>query len=560
MNRIPFLILGLVVVCAVNTGYTHMYCDPINFSHSQDLTSFSYYRIFLVITSESDWTTVSLQGGQIINGTYTIIKGENAPELHVWLDIHQNLVGITKKQYDTTTIQIKVTAIIAIDESITLDIKKGDIEYTTVDVYNYNTEHPEYVTTCTAYSVESDPENRTQIPVDTDSITEHGPLPPFGTSKIPKMVWAFYYPWYYKNEWNSDILTDTPLVLYDSSDANTIETHVKQAQAAGIDGFIVSWWGENDYTDQNLDIILDAADKYNFCITIYFESLLDGPRSETNLKHMLESFLRKYGDDPRFYTVRGKPLIFVWAANSQEVTTWGTIISGTESAFYVADTTNPEYLSVFDGLHVYGTVGIDNLDLMYQRTFLVCKTYEYLFDNECHIWAATICPGYDDRLIPGRTGFHQPRNNGEYYKETFEAAVNSSPDWLLITSFNEWWEHTHIEPSVNYGFFYLEMTAEFCQQFKGLEKPPALLKARILYEEGVTLFEAKEYDKAKVKLESAQGIYDSIDHVEKSREIQGYIDSIEEMGGPEGEPESNEVSIGLIFLLIGFFLYAKLKI
>jgi hypothetical protein len=75
------------------------------------------------------------------------------------------------------------------------------------------------------------------------------------------------------------------------------------------------------------------------------------------------------------------------------------------------------------------------------------------------IWAAGVMPGYNDTLIPGRTNtFIVPRNSGETYATSWQAAIDSTPDWITITSFNEWFEGAMIEPGVSYGNFYLQMT------------------------------------------------------------------------------------------------------
>jgi len=67
---------------------------------------------------------------------------------------------------------------------------------------------------------------------------------------------------------------------------------------------------------------------------------------------------------------------------------------------------------------------------------------------------------------PGRVGTFLDRRNGATYRATLDGAAASDPDWILITSWNEWWENTHIEPSVNFGDQYLQITREFAARWK----------------------------------------------------------------------------------------------
>ena len=84
------------------------------------------------------------------------------------------------------------------------------------------------------------------------------------------------------------------------------------------------------------------------------------------------------------------------------------------------------------------------------------------------IWAAGVLPGYDDTRVPGRTGTYiVPRNNGATYTESWTGALSSNPDWITITSFNEWFEGAMIEPSVSYGTQYLTLTQQYAKQWHG---------------------------------------------------------------------------------------------
>ena len=85
------------------------------------------------------------------------------------------------------------------------------------------------------------------------------------------------------------------------------------------------------------------------------------------------------------------------------------------------------------------------------------------------VWetVATVMPGYDDRKARPGSGFAQGREGGDYYRQTWQAAIASKPQWVIVNSFNEWPEGTYIEPSEQYGDTYLQMTGELARRFKG---------------------------------------------------------------------------------------------
>jgi len=96
------------------------------------------------------------------------------------------------------------------------------------------------------------------------------------------------------------------------------------------------------------------------------------------------------------------------------------------------------------------------------------RYYHLLADSAApKIWAPAIQPGYDDLLIPGRTGALRDRKDGAFYRATFDAAVQSEADWLSICTWNEWWEHTYIQGSQLYGDQYLRITRELAEKWKG---------------------------------------------------------------------------------------------
>jgi hypothetical protein len=79
---------------------------------------------------------------------------------------------------------------------------------------------------------------------------------------------------------------------------------------------------------------------------------------------------------------------------------------------------------------------------------------------------AAVGPGHDSRLIPGRTTDPATdRDNGDFYRRAFAAAIASRKPLLAIETWDELHEGSGIAESVEYGRQYLDLTREFAAQF-----------------------------------------------------------------------------------------------
>jgi hypothetical protein len=63
--------------------------------------------------------------------------------------------------------------------------------------------------------------------------------------------------------------------------------------------------------------------------------------------------------------------------------------------------------------------------------------------------AAPVSPGYDDTRLGRSFPTFVDRRNGQRYDETWAAALRSLPDWIIVTSWNEYYEQTHIVPGAS---------------------------------------------------------------------------------------------------------------
>ncbi len=287
----------------------------------------------------------------------------------------------------------------------------------------------------------------------------------------PKMLWAVFYPWI---GWDLDAAcTDTPLLGYALDDPDVLAAHIQQAQEAGIDGFLVSWLNDADL-NRRLSMLLDAAEETGFKIAIYLETTPD-PTDRTLRPAQVQAWiayaLQAFGDHPAYMRLDGRPLVFVYNSTAAPRTTWQTMFDALNArglaGFYFAMSYDPSDLEAFDGLHQYGVFGDPDLAATYQSVARSVRYFSLLSDSpRLGVWAATVHPGFDDCPYSPASRYVVDREDGAYYRSTFLAAISGDPDWIIITSWNEFGENTHIAPSIRYGDEYLRITAELADQWR----------------------------------------------------------------------------------------------
>ncbi len=435
---------------------THAPLDPV-----------SFYRLRLEVDTTSDWTTLDFLDPELVLAMRVVdVEGEPA---HVesglgHLAFDQPIESAEGFDHVVLTVDVALDPQAA-GSSLSLHLEKGSLNQTVVSVSLVQGEEVETLRTVSHWNVpDSAGLNPYDFTVDLSPLAEISPVTVQPTrASDERLLWAFYYPWYQRSDWQSAWLADTPAEPYDSRDPEAMRRHIRQAKAAGIDGFIMSWWGPGDPSDRNLRTMLDIAEDEDFRLMIYFETLSgSGGRPADEIVRWLRYILPTYGDHPAYMRLNGKPVVVLWATDAVPLRTWAGILEQVEpEAVFLGMGYSLANLEVFDGLHAYGVFNIPDLAGTVRETGRAVHNYSLLDEDPApRLWAATVQPGYDDRLLPDREGELQAREDGAFYRRTFEAALASDPDWIFITSWNEWWENTHIEPSVAFGDQYLEITPE----------------------------------------------------------------------------------------------------
>jgi len=297
-----------------------------------------------------------------------------------------------------------------------------------------------------------------------------------------RIVLAYYYTWFHKDSWPTSNhaggqgMSDIHPVIgpYDSSDPATIAAHLEMAKRAKLDAFAVSWFHRPDWTE-TLERIIEAAPDHGIKISIDLEG--EG-RSLADLHAALLYYLKTHRHDDRLLRKEDKPVVLLWGTWNHPPQVWKELFDdlaaqGAEGFFLPSNQTEPEYLSVLRGLEIYLTLDLDDMEWFYQQLAAEVRAYNETEAGKLRPaqFCGTIMPGYDERAIqgreygPGGAGWVE-REDGAYYRRTFAAAMGAGADWLHVTSFNELAEHSHIEPMLEFGDFYLNLTAEFSIRFK----------------------------------------------------------------------------------------------
>ncbi|ESQ92215.1 hypothetical protein ABAC460_04815 [Asticcacaulis sp. AC460] len=289
------------------------------------------------------------------------------------------------------------------------------------------------------------------------------PLRALAATRPQKQVLAFYYGWYRTKgaqaHWQNPGSPNTPVTgPYDSQDDAVIARHVQQASNNGITGFIASWWGPGDPTDQQLPKLLDAAAKTNLKVCAYIENAAT-PQVLADQVLYLHSH---YTHHKQWLMLDGRPVIFLYDRVLQTLGLEGwkqaRALIGNKALAFIATGNGRNQINerapYVDGVHIYDMAYYlaqdHGVEWLWRRQFY--KGWVG-YQAGLKVRTATILPGFDDRLVPDRPKPRPviDRDKGKLFRSLWDAAIAADPDWILIVSFNEWHEASEIEPSQQNG-------------------------------------------------------------------------------------------------------------
>jgi hypothetical protein len=322
-------------------------------------------------------------------------------------------------------------------------------------------------------------------------------------SNVPHEVLAAYYLWYgYGNpphawdevDTNKHVTAKTARYpvkgAYRSDDVAVIDWHIDQAKAHGITGFVVSWFGLAErQIDDTLALLIKRAEQKDFKVALYWENQRAGGSLMRQFAvDDLGSILQRYGKSKAFLKVDGRPVIFVYGRviSQTPVELWQGIVEDVHARAgdfaLIADGYQTSYAYLFDGLHTYDPAGLspdvwnnvrpENLGKLRDWAMSHYENGVKLARKYGRIACVMVTPGCDARKAY-KIKEQSDRLDGQTYRTLWDEAIKVNPDWIMVTSWNEWPEGTEIEPSLELGDKYLQITAEYSQRFLSSPAVPA---------------------------------------------------------------------------------------
>jgi glycosyltransferase involved in cell wall biosynthesis len=308
------------------------------------------------------------------------------------------------------------------------------------------------------------------------------------------LLGAHYYPWYEAGEtvrhWNEN--TDYATVddlpeqgIYSSDDCDVIARHLELVDEAGLDYLVINLQVSGSGLDPRelravdtlFEMTADRSPDLSLCFMVTCDKA-DSQSIDASLTWLDEHYL----DHPSYLRLDSKPVLWFFVTESFIGHFFYNYASFSESTrdyhrvaaagFCFSKCLPNHYGEFFDGWSLYSPLQIAATD---ECEALWDSSYREFTEVKAGrgLGVFTICPGFDDT---GLTHSHRPnsdhrtiaRNETDTYARMQEACIglHDRADLVVITSFNEFHENTHIEPSEAFGRQYIGATQCFSEKLK----------------------------------------------------------------------------------------------
>lgn len=298
---------------------------------------------------------------------------------------------------------------------------------------------------------------------------------------------AHYYPWYRAGKtpehWNENMehagVTDFPTGgAYTSTHRSVLDRHLRQAARSGLDFLVVNW--QIDYRGvkrsdfEATQKLFELAAEKNYPVKLAIMLAFDTEDPEVflgTIRKVKEAFIHsaayhRKGDSPLLWFYFNDPFQGFFYHYYRELRNLCSGISPVATGGARYHKFMPRIMSdFFKGWCFYSPLEVS---LGKSREVLWRDSYRDFGEEPGNLRIFTISPGFDDSHLTA--AFRQnkkvrrvARLGTRTYENMQKVALDlhPAPDYIVITSFNEFHENTHIEPSKKFDDVFLRSTRAF---------------------------------------------------------------------------------------------------
>jgi len=278
---------------------------------------------------------------------------------------------------------------------------------------------------------------------------------------------------------------------YDSLEPEVVRWHIRLAKAAGIDGFLVDWWGPGNWQKVPghtckafVDVLLPIAEEEGFKVALCDE-LPQFFKGFDQVVAWTAEYLDRFRRSPAYLHIDGQPVYYIYQVWQGAMSVEGCrrLIATTEKrvgpVYWVVDKmrcrlakNSPNNRELFfpdawlkipeiDALGGYATFSNMRVHEPADLRLLYGRLAKQAHEAGRKV-LLPVHPGLDNSKFNPKP-YVMPRREGATLRAFLDAALAAKADVIAVTSFNEWPETTVIEPSRDWPdpYLYLKIIAQY---------------------------------------------------------------------------------------------------
>ncbi|MGO9570604.1 MAG: hypothetical protein ACLP5H_23990 [Desulfomonilaceae bacterium] len=287
----------------------------------------------------------------------------------------------------------------------------------------------------------------------------------------------YFYPWYHKKKWDEAPVPHHPLRgLYDSRDPEILTWQMDLIQRCGFDYVVFEFVPLKDWNFGHCAMAIEKAISCLRDLNMKWAFMVDGaviPPSDHRI-YDIEAMIRyiencEWGD-ALIRGKSGKPLWLSYAPLPHEAAYLQQEFDAYEWRFpvWVRHWGEPDEQFALPAFRDFGAEAqanrvsvFDSLVKRHYIAFWESADTSHNFDGFC-----SVMPGYSDMLLKRNPQLapEVDRQDGVTLMKQFQSAVETEPDHILVYSWNEYFEGSNIEPTLEYDFTYAQIVRDLIDE------------------------------------------------------------------------------------------------